>query len=582
MVAFVVLVYSYPALRTSATTGSRQLPALNAPDLSLYLNISRLTSPTTGVITNPYYGVDVPSSASGHLQFPVAFQLFGRVLSVFRGDLWLSVLVWNLFWWSLLCGVAIALFERFLPDNSLPLLAMGLSVLMLFNFGNIPTDVKAWTHPSWQRFEDLQLAYIRPFFPQIPVPLLLAYLAMQIWWSLRKRWTLLVAMGLLQWIAFGMFPYAAVMMAGITLIAATRELVADFRPTTFISMLLYAIACAAADVLFFLHRTGTTGTTGSTGNHVSLIRLDLTALHHIMGGTWFLLTALTILTAAARRLSPEVRWALIGLGLSCTAMMTGDLFFSENVLMVSHHGAYFSHATLAVLVTFLVSEIYHYKDEWRGLMRPALWVLVSVLAVNGMLVSEGTLRGFLPYNRELVDLATAVKAVSANDNDLVIAQAETVDDACSWIPLVSNAKVLYCRNAGTMLTADQYYRVQRFRQALYLYFTGIDHQQLIAAMHSPALNAKELRLAYGGIAPTNDEEKRRGLEEAQSILLPFVDEAEHHDSPISSFISRYGRIIVVDSNSHPIFDHQHLNSYLTVQQEKDVGSVRITVWRPKG
>src|SRR5438477_12010817 len=67
IVAFILVTYAYPALRTSAATGSRQLPPLHAPDLSLYLNISRLTSPSPGLIVNPYYGIAVPSGASGHL-----------------------------------------------------------------------------------------------------------------------------------------------------------------------------------------------------------------------------------------------------------------------------------------------------------------------------------------------------------------------------------------------------------------------------------------------------------------------------------------------------------------------------------
>src|SRR5438477_655617 len=67
LVALILVAYAYPALRTSAATGSRQLPPLHAPDLSLYLNISRLTSPSPGLIVNPYYGIDVPSGASGHL-----------------------------------------------------------------------------------------------------------------------------------------------------------------------------------------------------------------------------------------------------------------------------------------------------------------------------------------------------------------------------------------------------------------------------------------------------------------------------------------------------------------------------------
>ena len=111
-------IYSYPAIRTTLATRSRALPPISAPDLTLYLNISRIHESNSGQIIDPYYGVAIPRVRLGYLKFRTSFLFFRALNQFLHNDLWLTVLVWNLFWWGLLCAVALWFFKEFLPDRS--------------------------------------------------------------------------------------------------------------------------------------------------------------------------------------------------------------------------------------------------------------------------------------------------------------------------------------------------------------------------------------------------------------------------------------------------------------------------------
>ena len=224
---------------------------------------------------------------------------------------------------------------------------------MWSNFGLLKPLVLAWIHlPSLQGFETIGLAYARPFFSQLPAPLLLAYLGLQMSLLLRaQRFRIWAGMGLVQLLAFAIFPYATLMMAGITIAATVWLIVARIRLVPWRSLIAYGAFCATVDLLYLLHGSHATELQGQP----SISHLELEVLPHLIGGMWIILGFLTLATALVRALPAEVKWPLVGLGLTNMGLLLGDVF--DNSLSISHHAGYFVHTTVAVLLTFILSAV---------------------------------------------------------------------------------------------------------------------------------------------------------------------------------------------------------------------------------
>jgi hypothetical protein len=581
IILFTLGVYSYPALETRAKTGSTESPAILASDVGLYLLMSRLTTPRAGAILNPYYGVEVPANATAHLRFRLAFVLFGYLNTLLGGHLWLALFVWNLLWWGLLCGIAVWLFEQFLPDNSPLVIALGLAFLMWSNFGLLKPLVMAWIHlPSLKGFENVGLAYARPFFPQLPIPLLLAYLGLQMSLLRAQRLRIWIGMGLLQSLAFAIFPYTTLMMAGITLVATVWLIAARIQSIPWRTLVSYGTICAVVDLLYL--NFGSLISTNERPTQPPIFHIELAVLPHWIGGMWIILGLLTVAAILIRELPAEAKWPLVGLGLTNMSLLLGDVFFSETSLMMSHHAGYFVHPTVAVLLTFILSALCVRLRTLARYSRFALGAVVILFAVNAMLLAEATYRAFLPLNQQQVEIASLLKSIPVRPDDLLIVRANTVDDPCEWAPLVSGAKVLFCRNAAALLTLNQNQTIQRFRQALYLYFIGKDSRQLERLAEDPQAYEEQMRLAYfGGVIPFRKEERARGLSAIRMQLIPLLDGAERQDPPQVAFFRQYSRILVVDDPQHPVFYRQRLASYLVIQKEVPWGDLTVLSLSPK-
>ena len=576
MIALVLAIYSYPALRTSAETRSRVLPPVYAPDISLYLNISSVKPAGSGAV-DPYYGAMVTSARMGYLKFRIAFVLFKYLTAVIPNLFW-SVFVWNLFWWGLLCALALWLFSTCLPESSPGTVLTCLAILMFFNFGILEPQISAWIHiSSLQRFQTLELPYIRPFFPQVPIPLLILYLTLQIKALQRGGWMLWTCMAITQFIAFGTFPYAMLMMAGLTFVAVIAMIPARsaIRWTT---VLPYALACAISDLLFFLHGSNALRS-GAPGDY-ALIHLQLSILRHRIGGMWLILAVLTILVIFLQDLSPQVKWPLVGMGLTNLLLLLGDAFASETAVQLSHHAGYFVHTTTAVLFAFLLSAVFqrirNRNPAWK--LAPAL--IVAVLTVNGALIAEGTYRAFLATNNEQAELVRIFQSEPTTSSDLVIARSLSVDDDCSWVPLLSAAHPLYCRSAQVLLSPKQNQQIQRFHQALYLFFSGKDVQWVEQIIANPNATTELMRLMFLGQVTTDVADRAKGIAELRQDLIPFLGDAGTHDPGMRAFFSQYRRVIVIENLAHPYFVPSRLSAYLKIEKRQTVGDLIIQECSP--
>jgi hypothetical protein len=182
-IAFILGTYSIPALKTRAELGSAILPPIFAGDLSMYLNLANLKTPSPGQILNPYYLVPVPSNGTAYLKFRLGSSLFSVWDKMLGERMWLAMFTWNLFWWALLCAATIWLFERFLPAYSVTIGLMGLGFLMLVNTGMLKPLLAAWIHlPGLAGFQRLELPDMRAFRRRFHCPC---------WWFIWDcRWKL--------------------------------------------------------------------------------------------------------------------------------------------------------------------------------------------------------------------------------------------------------------------------------------------------------------------------------------------------------------------------------------------------------
>src|SRR4029077_4270050 len=179
-----------------------------------------------------------------------------------------------------------------------------------------------------------------------------------------------------------------------------------------------------------------------------------------------------------------VKWTLLGLGLSNLLFVMGDAVASEPVFFLSDHIGYFYQPTIIVLFMFLASAHMLDRVQARRLTRAVPLATVGLCFIYGLLMAETNYKANLPHNVVQADLAGWFARGKVSANDLVFTQfADSSYDACEWIPLLSEAEVLYCRNAQLALTGEQTRRVQRLREVLYLYFNGKDRHWLETTTH---------------------------------------------------------------------------------------------------
>ena len=572
-IAVILCIYSYPALRAAVATKSLRVPAIAAPDLGFYLGLSKAEKNPDGATLNPFYRIPVPYPV-GYLKFPSGPVLFGLLNKVFRGRLWFSLFAWNLVWWLLLCVTAIWLFERWLPRPSVELVLAGLSLLMLVGVDEFGRYITAWIHLSRTWFQG-GLPFIRPFTPQVIMPLLLCYLGLQIHALGRKNLPAWGLMAVLQFVAFTFFPYGTLMMAGTTAVAACWYVFARHRDSAWLTVLGFALVCAFADISFAMHGSG--GFRYGFPDQTSLVRFQPSLAVKAIGRLWLLTGILVAATATTRKLRPEVKWPLVGLGLSTMLFILGDALVSERLFLLNTHIGYFYQPTIVILFIFLASAYFPITPGPLRLARIVSLATVGLCFVYGLLMAEGNCRTSLPYNLVQADLANWFERGQVSARDLVITPyVDTQCDPCEWIPLLSDAEVLYCRNAQLALTPEQNRDVQRRREVMYLYFAGMDHQWLENATRLERYGL------YGDLSSFHEPEERSArLIALRREMRPIFESVENGDSSIRDFFRRFERVWIIQDRQRPAFVNARLTSYLDLKKQEVAGSLLITESDPK-
>ena len=573
VIAVILAIYSYPAVRTAFITKSLRLPAVSAPDLGLYLSLSRLERNADGQILNPYYHIGVPYPVS-YLKFRLGPSLFGLLENLFRSQLWWALLTWNLLCWSLLCLAAIWLFRRFLPNPNAELVLAALSLLTLFGLDGFGRVTDASVHSLSIKLVG-GLPYIRPFTPQLIMPLFLCYVGLQIRAIRDGSLPAWGAMAILQFVAFTAFPYATLVMAGTTTVAAVWYILSNLRETRWRLVVGFLLACGLPDMFFALHEGG--GSRISFPDQSSLIKFQPFLMRQVIGKLWILTAILVLATVMSRKLRPAVKWPLVGVGLATLLLMMGDAVVSERVFFLSTHIGYFYQPTIIILFTFLVSAYLPSSAQSIRLTRIASLVTVILCCGYGLLMAEGNCQMNLPFNLEQAEMARWFARGEVSEQDLVITRFETTGyDDCEWIPLLSQAEVLYCRNAQLALTPEQNGDVQRLREVLYMYFDGKDHQWLESS------EKFELYGLYGDVSSyRRSEERAARIFALRREMGPLFYRVEHNDPTIQGFFRRFRRVWILQNRQNSFFSNTRLGSYLDLKEQESSGNLLVLSADPR-
>jgi hypothetical protein len=573
----IVAIYCFPIIATAYATRAPYLPPLLAPDLSLYLNLSNLHFAANGEPINPYFGNSTQFEAFSYFSFRLAFQAFGILTNLFTGNLWTAALVWDVVCWIAICGGCFWFFEEAFPNAPLPIHAFSIGLLLLVSFSAVKSLAMAGLGTlSPVAFENFGLPYIRLFFPQTAIAWLLLYLALQA--RALRDWRLATWawMFLIQGFAFAMFPFATIMMAGTTSFAVLAFLFNRGRLPNWTIVILFGLACTAVDLGYCLRNWPA----GSENFTASLIEFHPEVIMRNLTSESVLLAALTVATAVIPTPGPrEAKWTVVGLGSSCTVLLFGDAVFAPGALQVSYHATYFVHGTIAIEISFLAAVFYvRFARQFRW-ARWATAAVIALLFVNGALIAFTTYRSALPANRAIGSLAQALKIANPQAGDLVIARGD-IDGPCAWVPLLTPATVLFCRDGEVALTMAQKHTLFRVRQALYLYFTGRNSRWLENVLLEET-SGEVTNLGFLGEMVTKDEDVRKqGIASMRAELVPLLSDVEAHAADLRSFFHGFDRVLVIDDIEHPRFSRDRLAEYLALGSENHVGGFSVYWAKP--
>jgi hypothetical protein len=312
-----------------------------------------------------------------------------------------------------------------------------------------------------------------------------------------------------------------------------------------------------------------------------VFRIRPSHIFDLTGGALILLLLLSTLTLVLPPFgSREAKWTLAGLGFSNILLMLADTVFAPSLLL-SVHGGYFLHCTIALQTAYFAAALFARLKAMHAWVKPACLAAIFLVVVNGAMLALGNYRAFLPQNKEISEFARAVSSLKVVDGDLILARADSVDDLCAWAPLLTRGTVIFCRSAQYELSDSERRGFHRFRQALYLFFTGKDSRWVEGVLRDPAALTEQDRLAFAGeINPSDQETLNTGKREIEAELVPRLGEVEKLQS-LTQFLARpYPRVLVIDDARHRVFVRERLSSFLTIDSEQQVGDFVLLWCRP--
>lgn len=559
-----VVIYGFPwfATYSSWKTG---LPPIFAPDFFAYLNLSKIFGLSGKGFTDPWYGQPVVPQFN-HSIFRYSFVLFHSGLSILHSPIAASV-GWSIGWSVLIACSIWILLRDVLKDSSALELFTGTALLMFVSFDALPLEFAVYLHPLNTAIRSsFSLPFIRMFFPQVAIPLLLFYFLNLYRASQTNRIANYSWMFLLQFATFLIFPFATVFMA----LASALFVLFNFRNCRpqLPKFILVGFLSALIDTGYVIAALQDQGHTSYEAIGLpSIIRINPSQLRPHFGGTVFLLGMCGLLLLLVAKTSAGKLAA--SLGLANLIMLFSDVAVDPRFL-VSHHAGYFVQIALALEIVLIFWGL---RPVLSPRMAPLLSIGLAAFAVlNGAWGAWSTVRSHSKTNESFSSFAQVISGLRVGSQDLVVAPAVFVDDVSTTVPLVSTAHVLYTRNAEILLDRTQVNEVQRERQAVYLYLTGHDSKWMAQGLKADPIPPGMLTLA-NGFTLQNRGSRREVEADIRENLGPFLIQLEKGTVP--KFLTTVRRILVVDSVESPLFDESRVKALLGTCALSESEGIRV-------
>ncbi len=582
----ILAIYAYPYAATWSSLGKSSVPPSFFADLYLYMNLSNLQE--TGdagdkKVINPWYKTEVPSGQLVHLKFGATYRMFSVFRKLLGGHWGVTLLVWNLLWMFLIITSACFFFRAVCGPQSTILLCLGLSLLLLFNFPYLKQTILAissiWAGNS---SFSLELPYIRSFFPQAVIPFILLYLGVQLYALRTDKVRYWLGMLIIQFIAFFIFPFAVPLMLGATCLACIGLY---GRRGLFRRLMKCAGYLFWTGVIYFVFFQGSMPSHGiaggeGMGNPIAFDVSRFEKIFHGIGVYWTFMVLLAVMVALMREEeSPEVKWTVVGAGFANSIFLFSDVAFSP-VWLISAHMEYFMHFSTTLLAVYAISKAFKRSSALYGVSKLAVIVIILITVAQGIYAADQTYRRHLASNEAQATLESFFERESLNSHDLIICEPFA---PAGWIPLLHESQVLFSQQAYHILTRGQRENIQRSREALYLYLTGMDIESLeqrLSDYHRitefPYLLASENKafLWY------DLKESKEIVSKIVTDLRPFFKKVKERDKEVEGFFRQFKRIFVVESVGKPVFQREKLGVYMSVEESRSLQGFSIRIAKP--
>lgn len=547
--------------------GRVNIPPIFSPDCYRYLNIIKMKYITPNLAINPWFGTQVA------INDVIIYSIFGLALKLFYtfnyivGDkLYFTLFVWNIFWTALIFISLLCFFYAIGLRQKQSIIFLGLSSFLLIDFTSIQLFLLKWnTGTILDVFHNIRLPYIRPFFPQVATPFILWYLIVLLK-VLKKQtafnWSILFV---IQFITFVTYPYAALLIMLTTMntfIAFTLFVNKSFF--NHINGLYFLLLCVIFNTIYIMIRGPLLGYLPLEFS--SIIQLNVSQLSVWFGKFVMLLIVLIVICFYLNdEENAKIKYTVISLGTATALLLICDTIINP-IYLISFHAYNFINIALIIMSIYILAYFYNKWATKRLLLNTIIWFVSFIIILIGFSVSDMTYKMALPFNKKQSELIRIINNININERVLIIASAEALDSAATWVPLITNAQVLFSRDAHFVLPRNKAYDIYLFRVALYIFMRGKDEAWAKLEMKKPyGLFPSNIALGISGLERTVRFEER--------IFMPFMVSIEAGNDPETmKLFGGYEKILVIDDMERPLFLRNNLLKYLKIiEQEQKNG-----------